>query len=261
MLAALRLGFGHVFFQDTSCLQVGCLCQGRGCSACVDQGIEKGFGLLIDLDMSKLLPSWHWAEEERNVQADGGGGDGSWTDGRDVFRDLQRLFPPEYAGHLFPHAVVIPGTMHILNNLSSQFMDELKSWKQVQTQLSAFCRSFRRKDQLKRLKFTCLSSNEPLFCAVFPQCAPELCTWRWGSIMSVLNIVLRWEAALRTHWDLKLYMQGSQDYEVIDARVNERETYQSKDPRCFYFFGFLICFCFYIYIYIFYVLFVLFILF
>ncbi len=142
MLAALRLGFGHVFFQDTSCLQVGCLCQGRGCSACVDQGTEKGFGLLIDLDMSKLLPSWHWAEEERNVQADGGGGDGSWTDGRDVFRDLQRLLPPEYAGHLFPYAVVIPGTMHILNNLSSQFMDDLKSWKQVQKKTQRFLQVF-----------------------------------------------------------------------------------------------------------------------
>ena len=104
--------------------------------------------------------------------------------------------------YALPHCLPSPGMLHIYHNIMKDLDTVLESaqlwmqgWKSLGPLLS---KSYMR----KRFIGTCLLRGpQGAFRSLFERDFPDVVTWRWGSVVQVLDKLLPAEPALRLCWD------------------------------------------------------------
>lgn len=178
----------------------------------VDMGTEKGIGLMPKVPISQVLQSWRFSSPL--IMEDVGGGDGHGAlDGDGADNAIHGSGCME--DNFFEWAVVIPGMMHVLHNLSENLMANLQVWKHIDKRLHAASRVLSSHNNLVRLKRTCFEGMDDLFHQYF-SIVPQLVEWRWGSIIRTLRALLAMQAPLRARWNLHMYARGSGDARPLD---------------------------------------------
>ena len=165
---------------------------------CTDGGTEGFFGHTCRLDLMEMFPPWM---APLHVQAD----DGGLSDEGDCV--VQKYYA---YGAFFPLAVQIIGMMHTLHNISSMFCTSLSCWDWFCERLTALSQLLANSDNRKRIQVTCFQDG-PLAAGAWllDYGVAKLVKWRWGSVMHVLQDVLRLEHLLSSGFNLQSYLKGS----------------------------------------------------
>ena len=105
------------------------------------------------------------------------------------------------SGFLFPLALKIPGTRHIVDWVLQRAVQRCPWWTEWQSQCKEVMHCLHSARQRERLQHwlgqQCLSNKESLV-ASLGKAPPNFAAWRWHTLSDVVTSFLRMEAALRT---------------------------------------------------------------
>ena len=179
-----------------------------------DGGTEGGLADIATIDLKKLFPQWM---SPLSTVSDAGG-----DDSEDYIHRYM------CHGFFFPFAVQIIGFMHTLHGVSSIFCQHLPSWKWFCEKLQAVSRFLSISDNRARIKRTCFSSG-PLAARAWLLDAKvsTFIHWRWGSVMAVLEDILKLEGLLRFGFSAAKFKTG--DVVVADGEAGPAQRRNDSD--------------------------------
>ena len=116
--------------------------------------------------------------------------------------DVEEFEGEELIGdvYAFPHATLVPGILHICDNIDgdlAKHLDSFEEWLQGLKVLIALLHHTHLRD---RLLGTCVAGRFEQFRQRLSHGVPALASWRWGSIVSALTALLPNKAALQIVW-------------------------------------------------------------
>lgn len=108
------------------------------------------------------------------------------------------------------HALLMPGALHVIDNMEHSMDKHLQNWDWFIEGLSALTNLLGNKHTRERFLAMCIRSvpefkhHEPLFRTN----TTTTVKWRWGSVCQVLGDILRLRGGLVEAWSPQRYMQG-----------------------------------------------------
>ena len=98
-------------------------------------------------------------------------------------------------------AVIVGGFMHICSNVVKGFLSVMGGWQDVVGPLASSLSTFlRHRWSRERLIATCLVDDLACFRPLYRSFTGDLCRWRWGDAVAVINQLLVLEPSLKLAW-------------------------------------------------------------
>ncbi len=106
-------------------------------------------------------------------------------------------------------SVYVPGTLHIVSNITKDLSCALSWWTTFLRFLSHICRLLSRRHTRQRFKASCLKSAAArVHQSAFDGFNAHVQSGRWGSVLHAVGELLQVEAPLRAFWSLAAYTAG-----------------------------------------------------
>ena len=99
-----------------------------------------------------------------------------------------------------PEAVLSPGMLHVMHNLTETMNDELTHFKKWLPGLKCLATLLGKPHLRRRFIATCLQGRHEPLAATFSRNAPTITSWRWNSIAMVLRYLMPLREPLRACW-------------------------------------------------------------
>ena len=158
-----------------------------------DMGVELGIGDVSGLSVEEILPTW--SQDELQAESD---------DTADPASCLADTFMPK--------ALVIPGLNHIVNNMSMDANQSMLHWEQWLAGFRPIVQVLHHSHLRSRLVASCIRGSPHAWMEKYFQSGPPMfATWRWGSVVSALKVMLPVGPHLRRCWDPQKFNRCQQE--------------------------------------------------
>ena len=127
---------------------------------------------------------------------------------------------------LFPFALWVPGTLHLISNAEQETLQSMKHWSSFYMDLRHVCRFFLFRWTREAFTAECVALTEGAEAELNP-IRTKVLLHRWGSVFHFLRELLSVESHIRQHWNHKKILQ------LESAAVDECEAEElNLDDPC-----------------------------
>ena len=136
---------------------------------------------------------------------------------------------PPAATYLYPLALVVPGTQHILDNALREVLQVLPFWIQWQAQAKTVCQWLARRGHREFLQERCAAaeSGTEAHHAALGKTPERFAAWRWQTLAAVTRDLEGLESAVRTAMET---ISGAGELGTRDADVARAFLSAVSDP-------------------------------
>ncbi|CAE7236400.1 unnamed protein product [Symbiodinium sp. KB8] len=182
-----------------------------------DLGVEVGIPAFVSLKWQDLLPAFFQQPLEGDVMlAEDGAGDPAPASGEPV--------------PLMPRALIVPGALHLIHNLTSDLHNRLPFWNEFFEHLKHIVHLLAVRHERERFLATCVRHTASAeFESLFERVNMSgLYEKRWQAVLKALQALLPVFEALRGAWSREAFLHGSADSDAGAAAGVDAALKSSK---------------------------------
>ncbi|CAE7825398.1 SHE10 [Symbiodinium sp. CCMP2456] len=132
------------------------------------------------------------------------------------------------SGHLLPEALLVPGILHVVNNMTKEIDGTLSFWDGFLPGFRAIAKLLHRTDLRQRLIAAIRETPYAWLESSFEKGVAAPAEWRWGTVTAIAPHILSLRSALRAIWHPSLFGH-TQNEEDQGGGGREREPLQLDD--------------------------------
>ena len=177
-------------------------------SMTTDMGVEMGVGDVSGFSVEEILP-WHQEQVQPHC------------DGLNAFNQGAASAPGRV--HFMSNATVVPGLHHIINDMCADANKAMKQWDDWLASFRPVVALPHHRHLRNRLIATCVLQG-PHECMQqrFQVTLPSFAEWRWGSVVSLLRLLLSLGPLLRRVWDPVKFASSQEGAAEMEERPPAR---------------------------------------
>ena len=184
-----------------------------------DMGVELAVGDVSGLPVRNILPSWLQELIQRDCEGLS-----------ELGQSSSMSMPNDF---FMPRAVVVPGLNHIINNMCSDANKSMRHWDDWLVMFRPVDASLHHRHLRNRFIASCLQGSPHAWMeARFQVAPPSFAEWRWGSAVSVLQVLLPLGPLLRRAWDPAKFASSQSGVGDLQPAAGDRaEQLETVDEK------------------------------